>query len=135
MGGSTAPGPKAEAGMGHPILVPGESSLDQLGAAEQWERQGLLPGHGEICRGWRAWGAPAAVGHAGAAQLRAMRSAGADTGCSGAVFWMPRMVQDAQGSAGMPGVVQDAQGRRGCPGQKRMPRAVRGHLLGQCGVP
>ena len=34
--------------------------------------RGCSPGQGERCQGWRAWGAPAAVGCAGAAQPRAM---------------------------------------------------------------
>lgn len=136
MSSKAAPGPGAEAGMRHPILVPGESSLDQLGAAEQWERQGLLPwplgkmsglekllgmrwgGDTPMQSGWGRcrvqWGRILDA-HGSAGMPRVVQGpgwCGMPKGSAG----MARTVLDAQGGAGMPRTVLDAQGGVGFPG-------------------
>lgn len=110
---TAAPGPRVEAGMGHPILVPVESSLGQLGTVEQVGGAGASPlamgkdagagGHGVLQLLWHVPGQhkPGLCG----GWRRPMQSGWG--GCSGAGFWVPRMVQDAQGRRGCPGWCRD----------------------------
>lgn len=103
MGGKAASGPSAEAGLRHPVLVPGESSLDQLGVAEQWERQGAAP----LPRGMMP-----RLGGAGCSSCCGVCQGVAGTHGE----WLGQVQAVVEQDSGCLRWCRDAQGSAGCPG-------------------
>lgn len=143
-GGQAVLHPRAEAGMAHPILVPGESSLGPAECCGAMGEAGAAPpATGKDARaGGRGmlqllWGVPGQ--HSPGLWWAGWRGPMQSGWCRYRVRW--DRILDAQGDEGCSGHCRDARGSARCPGWNRTSGAVwgsphgRGQLPGRCGVP